>query len=89
MLINTVVPLLVADGKSRDEQDHIDRAIMILQSLPAEHNTITRHWEKLGMKVKSAFDSQALIELFNNFCSKKKCLACNIGGTLIHQQLIP
>lgn len=89
ILINTVVPLLVAYGKSRDEQDHIDRAVMILQSLPAERNSITRHWEKLGMKVKSAFDSQALIELFNNFCSKKKCLACNIGATLMQQQLIP
>jgi len=87
ILINTVVPLLVAYGKSKDEQEYIDKAISLLQSLPAEHNAITRHWEKLGMRVKSAFDSQALIELFNNFCSKKKCLTCNIGATLMQRQL--
>lgn len=86
ILINTVVPLLVAYGKSRDEQEHIDKAVMILQSLPAEYNAITRYWKKLGIQVKSAFDSQAVIELFNNFCSKKKCLSCNIGATLVQQQ---
>lgn len=88
ILINTVVPLLVAYGKSRDEQNYIDRAVMMLQNLPAEHNKITRHWEKLGMKVQNSFDSQALIELFNNFCSQRKCLTCNIGATLMQQQLV-
>jgi hypothetical protein len=85
VLINTVVPLLVAYGKSQDEQTYIDKAIDILQSLPAEHNKITRYWQKLGMSVNHAFDSQALIELFNNFCTKKKCLSCNIGIKLLEQ----
>ena len=83
ILINTVVPLLVAYGKAKDEQDYVDRAVAILQHLPAEYNKITRHWEELGIKVKSAFDSQALIELFNNFCTQKKCLNCNIGASLL------
>jgi hypothetical protein len=83
ILINTVVPLLVAYGKSQDEQTYIDKAIDLLQSLPAERNKITRYWQTLGMSVNNAFDSQALIELFNNFCTKKKCLSCNIGITLL------
>ncbi|MEL6153154.1 MAG: DUF2851 family protein, partial [Bacteroidota bacterium] len=70
ILINTVVPLLVAYGKAKDEQDYVDRAVAILQHLPAEHNRITRRWEEVGIRVKSAFDSQALIELFNNFCTE-------------------
>ena len=85
ILINTVVPLLVAYGKAKDEQDYVDRAVAILQHLPAEHNTITRHWEAVGVKVKSAFDSQALIELFNHFCSSKRCLSCNIGVAIIQK----
>lgn len=88
IMINTIVPLLVAYGKSKDEQDYIDQAITLLQSLPAERNAITRHWEELGMPVKSAFDSQGLIELFNNFCAKKKCLVCNVGGTLMQRTTI-
>ena len=85
MLINATVPLLVAYGKTRDEQDYVDRAIAILQYIPAECNTITRHWNDVGMRAKSAFDSQALIELFNNFCAKKQCLSCHIGVSIMQK----
>lgn len=85
ILINTVVPLLVAYGKAKDEQDYVDRAVAILQHLPTENNVITRHWQQVGIRVKSAFDSQALIELFNNFCSQKQCIACNIGTTILQK----
>ncbi|MCG8340710.1 MAG: DUF2851 family protein [Cytophagales bacterium] len=83
ILINTVVPVLIAYGKSNDEQNYIDKAVEILQQLPPEDNKITRYWADVGIKVQSAFDSQALIEIFNNFCSKKKCLSCNIGVALM------
>jgi hypothetical protein len=85
VLINTVVPLLVAYGKTKDEQIYIDRAIAILQYLPAEYNTITRYWNNGGIKAKNAFDSQALIELFNNFCTKKQCLSCHIGASIMQK----
>jgi hypothetical protein len=77
----------VAYGKTKDEQDYIDRAIAILQHLPAENNIITRHWEDVGIKAKNAFDSQALIELFNNFCTKKQCLSCAIGVAIIQKNM--
>ena len=86
ILINTVVPLLVAYGKAKDEQNYVDRAVAILQHLPAEHNAITRHWAGVGIHVKTAFDSQALIELFNHFCSQKKCLSCDIGVAIIQKE---
>jgi hypothetical protein len=89
MLINATVPLLVAYGKTRDEQDYVDRAIAILQYIPAECNTITRHWNDVGMRAKSAFDSQALIELFNNFCAKKQCLSCHIGVSIMQKATNP
>jgi len=83
VLINSVVPLLVAYGKSRDQQVLIDRAVTILQQLPAESNTVTRMWAGLGIKSKTAFDSQALLELNNNFCSKRRCLDCSMGASLL------
>lgn len=84
IIINTVVPLLVAYGKSRDDQHYIDRGVSILQQTPGESNSITTHWKTLGMKSKTAFDSQALLELQNNYCSKKRCLDCSIGTSLIN-----
>jgi hypothetical protein len=84
IIINAVVPLLVAYGKSRDDQRYVDRAVVILQQAPGESNTIINQWKKLGVRSKSAFDSQALIELQNNYCVKKRCLDCTIGISLIN-----
>ncbi|MGC4022734.1 MAG: DUF2851 family protein [Cyclobacteriaceae bacterium] len=83
IVINSIAPLLVAYGKHRDEQMLIDRAIELLQQIPAEENRITRIWSDLGLKVKSAFDSQALIELHNSFCEKRLCLNCDIGSSIL------
>jgi hypothetical protein len=83
IIINTVVPLMVASGRIRDEQYLIDRAINMLHEVPPESNAITRRWETLHMNIRSAFDSQGLIELHQNFCLKHRCLECVIGASLI------
>lgn len=84
IIINTVAPILVAYGKSRDDQVYVDRAVCILQGMHAESNKITNQWKDLGMRVKTAFDSQAQVELYNNFCLKRRCLDCNIGTALLN-----
>ncbi len=83
ILINTVVPLLVAYGKYKDEQRFIDKGVEILQQLPGEQNKITRLWADLGLHVKTAFDSQSLIELYNEFCQKRQCLNCSVGSAIL------
>ncbi len=83
ILINSLVPVLVAYGKSKDDQMLVDRAITILQQVKSESNKITRLWNSLELKSKNAFDSQAMIELHNNFCLRRRCLECMIGASLI------
>jgi len=83
ILINTVAPSLVAYGKYKDEQIFIDKAIELLQQMPAEENKITRFWAGLGLRVNDAFDSQSLIELYNNFCQNRQCLNCSIGIAIL------
>ena len=83
VLINSVVPLLVCYAGAKDNTVYIEKAVSVLESLPAEKNTITNLWKELGLKVANAFDSQASIELYNHFCSQKKCLSCKIGNLLI------
>jgi hypothetical protein len=83
ILINTVVPLLAAYAHHRGQPAYIDRAISILEQLPAEKNRLTEAWDELGLGVRTAFDSQAAIELYNEFCTVKKCLSCQIGAGLI------
>lgn len=85
IIINTTVPLLAAMGLERDDTSYIDRAINYLQHLPPEKNKILDQWKNLSIPVKSAFDSQALIELYNNYCARRKCLQCNIGVSIMNQ----
>lgn len=83
VIINSVVPILVAYGQTLDDWSYIERAESILQTIPSEKNKITRMWLGLGYTSKNAFDSQGLIELYTNFCQKRACLNCNIGSTIL------
>lgn len=84
IIINSVVPLMVAYGKSRSEDLHVERAIAILQQLGQESNMITRYWKSLGVQVQNAFDSQALVQLNNEYCLRRRCLDCKIGASLVN-----
>ncbi|MDP5121206.1 MAG: DUF2851 family protein [Spirosomaceae bacterium] len=83
LLVNSVVPTLVCYAQYVDNREFIERAEQILESLPPENNKITRKWESLGLKIQSSFDSQAGIELFNNYCQKRKCMNCKIGAEVL------
>jgi hypothetical protein len=81
--INTIVPLLVCYSKEKDDEVYLDKALSILESLPAEDNKITSLLISNGLEIDNGFDSQAAVELYNNYCKKKNCLNCNIGTTII------
>ncbi len=83
LVINSLIPLLVAYAEVKDEQAYIDRVVQLLEALPAENNKITRLWKQTGLSVQNAFDSQASIELYNHFCTNKQCLSCPIGVSLL------
>lgn len=83
IIINTICPVLFAYGKHQDEQRYKDKALKWLEQTAAENNTITRGFVQLNIGNENAFDSQALIELKNEYCNKKRCLECGIGNMLL------
>ncbi|KQS31041.1 DUF2851 family protein [Dyadobacter sp. Leaf189] len=83
LIINGIIPVLVAYSKHRNQPELLDKAIYWLSQLPSENNRITREWATLGMQVKTSADSQALIEWYNNYCMPKKCLECTVGAGLV------
>jgi hypothetical protein len=88
ILINTVVPLLYSHAKNKDLPENLHKALGILESIPCEKNNVTTLWEELGLKVKTSFDSQGLIQLYNNYCTRKKCLSCTMGQIILKQPLV-
>ncbi|MDB5206962.1 MAG: hypothetical protein JWR72_2037 [Flavisolibacter sp.] len=85
LIINTVVPVLFAYGLHHNEEKYKEKAIRWLESLSAESNLITKEFLNLGVKMETAFDSQALIELKNEYCSPRKCLDCSVGNYLLRE----
>jgi hypothetical protein len=85
ILINTVAPLLTAYAKTIDETKYIQQAIDMLSQLKPEQNRITKQWATNGIRPESAYQSQALLQQYNEYCVKKKCLHCNIGISILHR----
>jgi len=83
IIINTIVPFLFVYGQYKKEEIYVNRAIQFLEKINAENNSIIKKWESIGIKAKNAYDTQALLQLKNNYCSYKKCLECSIGNHLL------
>ena len=83
LLINAVLPALFIYGKRRDNSEICERAITFMENIQAEANTIIEEWKSAGIEAESAFYSQALIQLRNSYCKKRRCLECRIGSKLI------
>jgi hypothetical protein len=83
LLINTVVPVVFAFGHYHREEVYKNKAMQWMEEITAEKNSITYGYARLGIENKNAFDSQALIQLKNSYCNKKRCLECAVGNRLL------
>jgi hypothetical protein len=82
LIINTILPLKFAYQRVLGNADE-HGLISLLESLKPEKNAIISKFEELKIPVQNAFDSQALLELKNNYCAPKRCLECAIGNQLL------
>jgi len=83
LLINAVVPLLFSYGRYKDDEEICQRALDLLSEMRAEDNAIIRMWDGLGIKAATANDTQALLQLYNEYCLNKHCLSCQIGHKIL------
>lgn len=84
--INVFAPILFAYGRFTQEEKYINIAIDLLCSIAPEINTKTHIFDEVNLPQKNAFDTQALIELNDNYCSKKRCVECGIGHKILRMQ---
>ncbi len=83
IIINTVVPTLFAYGLYHQKEELKEKAIEWLQATAAESNYITKGFKDVSVANASAFDSQALIELKNEYCHYRRCLDCAVGNAVL------
>jgi hypothetical protein len=85
LLVNVVIPIIFLYGRIHNNDVICERALSFFEEIKPEGNSIISDWKKTGVEAASAFESQALIQLRNEYCKKRKCLDCRIGARLISQ----
>ena len=82
LLINTILPIIFCYSKWQGI-DVSAKIISILQKLKKEDNKITRKFQNLGVSCSNAMNSQALLQLYNAYCTKNRCMECVVGDSLL------
>ncbi len=83
IIINTIVPFLFHYGMEKQEPAFKTKAMNLLRNVKSEKNHIINVWDELGIKAGNASESQALLQLKNEYCNKKRCLNCKIGHQIL------
>lgn len=84
LIINAVVPFLFYYGQFHELQDFKDKAVALLENMDAEDNIIIRNYGKIGIWAHNAYQTQALLYLYTNYCIKRCCLECRLFYVLFN-----
>jgi hypothetical protein len=82
LLINTIIPLKFMYLKSLGKTD-FSSVLSIIEQIKPEKNTIISNFYNLKIEAVNAFETQALLQLKNEYCSKQHCLRCSVGKELL------
>ncbi|HEY9184735.1 MAG TPA: DUF2851 family protein [Salegentibacter sp.] len=83
IVINTIVPLKFCYNRATGEEPEED-ILNILTDIKAESNSVIDKFNLLRSgTATNALDSQAVLQLKNDYCDKNKCLSCEIGVDLL------
>lgn len=84
LVINTIVPFQFAYAKSLGKEIS-ESLLQLMETIAPEKNIIIEKFSNFGIHSKSAFESQSLLQLKNNYCNHGKCLQCALGIQLLKQ----
>ena len=87
ILINVIVPLKFAYQKYKGDYNESE-IINLIESIKPEKNKIVNIFTKIDLKAQNALDTQAIIQLNENYCQKNACLQCDIGHQIIKNGLL-
>ncbi len=83
IIINTIAPIQFLYASRQGVDGLQEKALQLLDTVPAENNNILRLWNDTGWNAVNASQSQAMLQLYNNYCINKRCLECSIGLSIL------
>lgn len=76
MLINVLLPYRLFLSQQNTSPISMEAIQRSLEKIRPESNSITRLFSAEGISIENAFEGQAMIELWENYCSVQKCDIC-------------
>ncbi len=86
ILINVVVPLKFAYQKHLG-LENTEKIVEFIEQIKPEKNRIVDIFHKIELHSQNALDSQAIIQLNENYCKPERCLQCEFGQYIIKNSL--
>lgn len=86
LIVNVVVPLIFSYAYHSDNVDLQEEIIEVLDDVSGEDNYIIRAWKEVGIEAKTAYQSQALIQLTEKYCKFRHCEQCILGHEILKQR---
>ncbi|MBA2613119.1 MAG: DUF2851 family protein [Bacteroidetes bacterium] len=83
LIINTFAPFYFFYSKRTGKEEMTNLAVELLNNCDFEQNAKTKLFNEKKPVLKTAADSQAAINLYDNYCSKKACLKCGVAASLL------
>ncbi|MDH5413649.1 MAG: DUF2851 family protein [Flavobacteriaceae bacterium] len=83
LLINTIVPFKFIYLRKMNKLNE-EVLVETVRHIKPEKNSIIDKFNEIGISTHNAFQTQSLLQLKNEYCSKQKCLDCNIGNDLLN-----
>ena len=82
LLINTVLPLKFCHAKNMGKEINVEIEA-IISAMKEEQNSVVDNFKLHGVSIESAKDSQAILQLYKQYCTKNRCLQCAVGSGLL------
>jgi hypothetical protein len=84
LIINTIIPLRFVYSRKITQTD-LEALLAIMHQVPPEKNRVINKFSELDIKAENAMESQALLQLNNNYCKPQRCLDCRLGLSILNK----
>ena len=83
LLLNSLGPMGVLYARAHGRADLEAGILHLMRELPAERNRITNHFDRAGLPAENAWQGQAQLSLYKNYCLEKRCMSCAVGRWIV------
>jgi hypothetical protein len=83
LLVNALLPALLAVAVQRADHDMEDEVLDVYAALPASSDRVTRIYEEHGAGPQNALEAQGLHQLLRTRCGAGRGLSCSVGRWLL------